>query len=170
MHSWMMSAKSSKQNYKGLQVWETCTRLLFVSKLRNVVCHPRKEELRDVKGLDCLLETAQIAIIYLGDAQRALQIRDLRDNLHAMACEEQRQISNLVYLLRLPYYEAEHEDRRLKMLQHVLRVVEGFKDFEGNDQPKQHALYHGYYEFLKVARAWEVRQDAAYHLAKKERW
>ncbi|KAI0478321.1 hypothetical protein F4859DRAFT_521169 [Xylaria cf. heliscus] len=131
----------SRRFHNGYRCEEISYDLLDVVLLRNTICHPRGSELGDPKNLDRLLKYAQRVSVVLGDEQKALKIRYIRDTLRAEVDNCLQEIKDLKYLACQPYYGVTHKRHHLKMFKTILEYY--------NDD------YKGCKDVLAVAQAWQ---------------
>ncbi|KAK7961919.1 uncharacterized protein PG986_002744 [Apiospora aurea] len=81
-------------NVPGVTYLGASSALRFVTPLRNAVCHYKPEQW-DAVGFDRLLQNSQALAVALNDEPRALQVRQLRDELRGLAAETLQEIEAL---------------------------------------------------------------------------
>lgn len=103
------------KNVTESQIWPE---LMQIVTLRNAISHAHACELVYGRTVDNLLSDAQSLTVVLGDEERSMAIRQLRDNVLAAARESKRELLDTVALRCLPFQgDVEfkyHQIRQLK--------------------------------------------------------
>ncbi|KAK8075514.1 hypothetical protein PG997_010177 [Apiospora hydei] len=89
-------------NTPGAILLGASSALRCVTPLRNAVCHYMPEQW-DVVGYDRLLQNTQALVVALSDEPRALQVRELRDELRRLAAKTRQEIESLGFASVTPF-------------------------------------------------------------------
>ncbi|KAI8625594.1 hypothetical protein F5Y19DRAFT_479518 [Xylariaceae sp. FL1651] len=117
------SQELAVNGYSASTIYHT---LLDVVPLRNAISHPNGHELRDAAHLDWLLRLGQDVTVKLGDNNRALKVREIRDVLLSEATSSMKDITDLYYLAVLPFHElVEYQTHHIKMFKNAIGLWEG---------------------------------------------
>ncbi|KAI0513229.1 hypothetical protein F5B22DRAFT_656947 [Xylaria bambusicola] len=128
--------------------WRAYNAMMAVVEMRNTISHPNGWELRRSCIIDDRLERAQKLCVELGDEDGAIEVRKLRDALHADVQDTLQRIMAWHHLVVLSHSEAlDIEPHHIKMLEKVLDHWE-FWEHRGSEELK---FYRTLYE---VAQSW----------------
>ncbi|KAI0435718.1 hypothetical protein F4803DRAFT_557710 [Xylaria telfairii] len=147
MKVWMGSTfPGSTRCHNGYKCNDIYNALLDIVPMRNTICHPCGYALGDAVRLDKLLYRAQRFSVMVGDENRTLKIRGLRDKLRTVAETSLQEVKSLRHLVLQPYYEMDPKIHHKKMFDRALL------DERNNN-------YWGCEEVLAVAHEWERVED-----------